>query len=88
MSLIDHSIRQPSSDISPIWAPVITAEVKTCNSAQCRLSGKICVFYFGAIQRNYLCSGDFYFDSSLLLGLIRLEFFYVLMFVLTLADGL
>jgi hypothetical protein len=28
MSQIDHSISQPSLDISPIWTPVITAEVK------------------------------------------------------------
>jgi hypothetical protein len=28
MSLLDHPISQSSSDISPIWAPVITAEVK------------------------------------------------------------
>jgi hypothetical protein len=28
MSLLDHPISQPSLDISPIWTPVITAEVK------------------------------------------------------------
>jgi hypothetical protein len=28
MSLLDHRISQPSLDISPIWAPVITEEVK------------------------------------------------------------
>jgi hypothetical protein len=28
MSLIDHLISQPSLDISSIWAPIITAEVK------------------------------------------------------------
>jgi predicted GIY-YIG superfamily endonuclease len=28
MSLLDHPISQPSSDISPIWTPVITAEVR------------------------------------------------------------
>jgi hypothetical protein len=28
MSLIDHMISQPSLDISPIWAPIITAEVR------------------------------------------------------------
>jgi translation elongation factor EF-4 len=28
MSLLDDPIRQPSVDISPIWTPVITAEVK------------------------------------------------------------
>jgi hypothetical protein len=28
MSLLDHPVSQPSLDISPIWTPVITAEVK------------------------------------------------------------
>jgi hypothetical protein len=28
MSLLDHPISQPSLDISLIWTPVITAEVK------------------------------------------------------------
>jgi hypothetical protein len=28
MSLLDHLISQPSLDISPIWTPVITGEVK------------------------------------------------------------
>jgi hypothetical protein len=28
VSLLDHPISQPSSDISPIWTPVITAEIK------------------------------------------------------------
>jgi hypothetical protein len=44
MSLIDHPISQPSLDISSIWTPVITAEVKNYNSVQCRFSGKICIF--------------------------------------------
>jgi hypothetical protein len=43
MSLQDHPISQPSLDISPIWIPVITAEVKNYNSIQCRFSGKISV---------------------------------------------
>jgi hypothetical protein len=28
ISLLDHPISQPSLDISPIWTPVITAEVE------------------------------------------------------------
>jgi hypothetical protein len=28
MSLLDHPISQPSLDISPIWTPVITADLK------------------------------------------------------------
>jgi hypothetical protein len=43
-------------------------------------------FYFGIIQRNYLSNDDFYSDSSLVQGLIRVEFF-LLTSALTLADG-
>jgi hypothetical protein len=50
MSLIDHPISQPSLDISPIWTPVIIAEVKSYNSVQCRLSGKICFSCVGTIR--------------------------------------
>jgi hypothetical protein len=28
MSLVDHPIGQPSLDISPIWTPIVTAEVR------------------------------------------------------------
>lgn len=28
MAVVDHLISQPSSDISPIWIPIITAEVR------------------------------------------------------------
>jgi hypothetical protein len=81
-SLIDHPVSQPNLDISPIWTPVTTADVKYYNSIQCRLRKKICVFYVGTIQRIYLSSDDFYSDSTLVLGLIRVELFNVLMFCL------
>jgi hypothetical protein len=32
MSLVDHPISQPSLGISPIWTPVIAAEVKNYSS--------------------------------------------------------
>jgi hypothetical protein len=73
MSLIDRLISQPSLDNSPIWTPVITAEVKQKNnsssSVQCKLSGEICVSYVG---------DDFYSDITLVLCLICVEFFNVL----------
>jgi hypothetical protein len=28
MSLVDHPISQPSLDISPMWTPIIAAEVR------------------------------------------------------------
>jgi hypothetical protein len=41
MSLIDHPITQPSVDRSPVWAPIITAEVENLQlRLVCRLSGK------------------------------------------------
>jgi hypothetical protein len=83
MSLIDHPINQPSLDISPIWAPIITAEFKkNYNFVQCRLSVKIFVFYVGTIQIIYLSSDDFHSHSTLVLSLIHVEFFNVLMFCL------
>jgi hypothetical protein len=59
---------------------------KNYNSVQCRLSGKNCVFYVGTTQRISLSSDDFYSYSTLVLGLIRVEFFKC--FVLTPADDL
>jgi hypothetical protein len=47
MSLIDH---HPSLDISPIWTPVITAEVKKYNAVKCSFSGKICFSCVGTIR--------------------------------------
>jgi hypothetical protein len=76
-SSIDQPISQPSLDISPIWIPVTTAD----NSAQCRLSGKISVFCVGTVQKICLSSDDFYSDSTLVQGLIYVEFFFnILMF--------
>jgi hypothetical protein len=44
MSLLDQPISQPSLDVSPIWTPIIAAEIKkkNYNSVKCRLSGKFC----------------------------------------------
>jgi hypothetical protein len=77
MSLIDHPIGQPSLDVSPIWTPIITAEVKkkNYNSIQCRLSWENLCFYVGNLQRICLSRDDFYSDSSLVQGLIRVEYF-------------
>jgi hypothetical protein len=41
MSLVDHPISEPSLDISPIWTPIIEAEIRNYNSIQFRLHGKI-----------------------------------------------
>jgi hypothetical protein len=88
MSLIDHSGSHPNLDISPIRTLVITAEVKkkNYNSTQCRLSGKICVFCVGTIWRICLSSDCFYSESSVVQGLIRMEFLIFQCFVLTLTD--
>jgi hypothetical protein len=71
-------------------------------SAQCRLCMKIACFYVVTIQRIYLLSDDFYSDSTLILTTLAVKecmvigarlhvcrvYFDILMFVLTLADGL
>jgi hypothetical protein len=81
MSLIVYPISQASLDISPIWTPVITAEVKkkknTHNSAHYRLSGKISVSCVATMRRICLSSDDFYSHSSLVQGLIRVESFNI-----------
>jgi hypothetical protein len=74
MSLIDHPISQLSLDISPIRTPVITAEVKKTAPSVRRLSLKL-FFYVGTTHRIYLYNDDFDSDSTLVLGLIHVEFF-------------
>jgi hypothetical protein len=49
---------------------------KKYNSVQSRLSGKICFCCVGTIRRIRLSSDDFYLDSSLVQGPIRVEFFW------------
>jgi hypothetical protein len=74
MSLLDHLISQASLDTSPIWTPVITAEVKNYNSVKCRLSGNICFLVLVPLGVSLLSSDDFYCDSSLVQGFIHVEF--------------
>jgi hypothetical protein len=45
-------------------------------------------FYVGTIQIIYLSNDDIYSDSTVLLGLTLVVYLTILMFVLTLADGL
>jgi hypothetical protein len=46
MSLVDHPISQPSLDISPIWTPVIAAEVRKLQLCPMYTERKNCVFIF------------------------------------------
>jgi hypothetical protein len=43
-SLVDHLNSQPSSDISPIWTPIIAAEVKQLWLCPVYIMGENCVF--------------------------------------------
>jgi hypothetical protein len=71
LSLTDHSTSQPSLDISSIWPPVITAEVKNLQLRPVQIEWEnLCV---GTIRRTCLSSDDFYSDISLVQGLIRVE---------------
>jgi hypothetical protein len=50
MSLLDHLICQPSLDISPIWTPVITAEVKILQLHQVQIKWKNLFSCVGSIS--------------------------------------
>jgi hypothetical protein len=74
MSLLEHPISQPSLDISPIWTPIITAEVKKLQLRPVQTGWGIYILYVGTTQRICLSSDDIRSDSSLVQGLIRVEF--------------
>jgi hypothetical protein len=89
--MVDHPISQPSLDISPIWTPIIAAEVKKkkLQLHPVEIKWENCFFFKSfATQRIYLSSHYIYSDSALVLGLIRAEILTSSKFVLTLADGL
>jgi hypothetical protein len=44
MSLVDHPISQPSLDISPIWTPIITTEVRKLQLRPVYIICENCVF--------------------------------------------
>jgi hypothetical protein len=64
MSLVAHPITQPKMDISPIWTPVITAEVRNCNSSSVDYVRWL-FLHIGIMQRVCLFSAAFYLDSTL-----------------------
>jgi hypothetical protein len=72
--------RQPSFDISLIWPPIFTSEIKQLKLRPYRLSGKISVFCVGTTEGIHLSTDDFYSDRTLMLGLIQVhvELFNVL----------
>jgi hypothetical protein len=51
-------------------------KLKNYNFIQWRLNGKIGVLYVGTIQRIYLFSDYFYSDSTVVVGLMCVEFFF------------
>jgi hypothetical protein len=70
MSLTDHPISQPSLDISLIWIPVITTEVRKLQLRPVEIKCENCVFML-VPYREFISSDDIYSDSTLMLGLIR-----------------
>jgi hypothetical protein len=73
--VVDHPISQPSLDISPIWTPVIIAEVqKTITASSVDWVGKFAFLVLVPYGEFRLSSDDFYLDNSLAQGLIRVEF--------------
>jgi hypothetical protein len=81
--LIDHPISQPSLDISRIWTPVITAEVKRLQLRPVQIEWENLCFCVGAIRRICLSTNDLFSRSSLVQGLIRVEFLILLRFCLS-----
>jgi hypothetical protein len=73
MSLVDHPISQPSLDISPIWTPIIAAEVRKLQLHPVYIKWGNLRFYVGTIQRICHFSDDFYSDSSLILTTIAMK---------------
>jgi hypothetical protein len=76
MSLVDRPISRPSLDISPIWTPVITADVKTTSSSVDGI-GKLFCLMLAPLGVTLFFSDDFYRDSSLVQGLIPVEFLII-----------
>jgi hypothetical protein len=82
--------------VNPVWTslpsglPWSQQKSENYTSVQCRLSGKICAFFFcvGTICRMWLFSGTFYTDSSLVQGLIYAEFSIFICFVLSVVNNL
>jgi hypothetical protein len=62
-----HPISQPSLDISPIWTPIITAEVRRLQLRPVYIMCEKCAFYVRTAQRICLVSDDFYSDTTLIL---------------------
>jgi hypothetical protein len=56
MSLVDHPISQPSLDISPIWTPVIAAEVRKLQLRPVYIIRENCFIYVANIQRICILS--------------------------------
>jgi hypothetical protein len=73
MSLVDYPVGQPSLDISPIWTPIILADVKKYIyvSVHCRLCFNF--FYVGAMQRICLFGDDYNSDITLILTTIAVK---------------
>jgi hypothetical protein len=66
MSLIGHLISQPSLNISPIWTPIIAAEVRKLQFCPVQSMCEYCDFV-GTIQRICLFNDDFNSDNALIL---------------------
>jgi hypothetical protein len=74
MSQTDHPNSQPSFDIPPTWTPLSQQKSINYNSIQCRLSGKFVFLALVSHGEFRLFSDDLYLDSSLVHGLIHVEF--------------
>jgi hypothetical protein len=61
------SISQSSMGVSPVWTPIIAAEVRKLHLCPVKIMNEICVFYVATIQIICLFSDALYSDSTLVL---------------------
>jgi hypothetical protein len=73
MSLLDHPVSQPSVDISPIWAPVITAEIKKLQLHQAEFEWKI-LFSLCWHHKEY-CFSPMMISVEIISRLMRVELY-------------
>jgi hypothetical protein len=83
--LIDHPISQPSLDISPIWTPIIAAEVRKLHTTPPSVDwvGKFVFLMLVPYGEFHPSSNDFYLNISGARPYIRVEIFNILRFCLS-----
>jgi hypothetical protein len=77
VSVVENPISQPSLDISPIWTPVIAAEVRKLEHHPVYIKYENCALML-VPYRKFLFHVDFYSDTTLILTTITVKYTYCL----------